>query len=126
MRQSWHERNGAFTRLVMAGAAVLLVLGAVVAWMAMRAPEMIESRLAEDADVRAVAIPIDGMACVVCAAGVRRHLAGVEGVEAVEVSLGDRRAVVQYRPGQVDPGALAERLKNTTGYRIGQPEPIED
>ena len=126
MKQSCHQRNGSFTRLMMPGAAVLLVLGAVAAWMSMRAAETIELRLAEDADIRAVAIPIDGMACVVCAAGVRRYLAGVEGVVAVEVSLGDRRAVVQYRPGQVDPEALAEALKNTTGYRIGKPEAIED
>lgn len=124
-----HEMASSRRRMII-GAVVLLGLGAAVAagWQVFiaTAPEAEHTAaFADDAEVEAVAIPVEGMVCSVCTATVRRALRGVEGVEAVTVSLAQRRAVVTYRPGVIERGELQQRLEDATRFRIGEPEPIE-
>ena len=62
-----------------------------------------------------VTLNVDGMMCVRCKARVEKALAAVEGVESVEVSLEDKKAVI--KGAQLD----AEALKNAVteaGYDV--------
>ena len=62
-----------------------------------------------------VTLNVDGMMCVRCKARVEKALAAVEGVESVEVSLEDKKAVI--KGVQLD----AEALKNAVteaGYDV--------
>ena len=124
-----HAMASSRRRLIVAG-VVLLGFGAAVAvwWQVymVTAPEAEHTAaFPDDAEAEAVVIPVEGMVCAVCTATVRRALRGVEGVDAVTVSLAQRRAVVTYRPGVIEPGELQQRLEEATRFRIGPPEPIE-
>ncbi len=73
---------------------------------------------------QAVAIPVDGMSCVSCAARVKRALKKIEGVQEVEVSLERREAVVRYRPDKVSPDRLKSAI-DALGYKAGNPRLAE-
>lgn len=67
-----------------------------------------------------VTIPVEGMSCLACTAGVKRALKAINGVIEVEISLGDRVARVEYVEGKVSPEQLASAI-NRLGYRAGPP-----
>lgn len=70
--------------------------------------------------VDAVSVPVEGMACVACAAKVRTSLKGLPGVRDVEVDL-ERRAVrIEYAPGSADLRRLTATI-DELGYRSGTP-----
>ncbi len=53
---------------------------------------------------------VKGMMCEACAGHVARALRALGGVEAAQVSLADKRAVVTYDPAQVQPGHMTEAV----------------
>lgn len=69
---------------------------------------------------RTVTIPIQGMSCGACAAGVKKKLKAVKGVQEVEVNLEHRHARVRYTDGQVPPQSLVAAI-NELGYKAGKP-----
>jgi copper chaperone CopZ len=71
-----------------------------------------------------VVIPVEGMACVACAASVKRALKAIDGVAAVEVNLEKRSAQVTYMPAKVTPDRLVAAI-NKAGYRAGTPKEVE-
>jgi copper ion binding protein len=74
--------------------------------------------------VQTVNIPVDGMACMSCAARVKRTLKAIDGVQKVEVSLERREAAVRFQTDKVSP----ERLKSAIdalGYKAGKPRITE-
>jgi copper chaperone CopZ len=80
--------------------------------------------LAAQGELKMVVIPVEGMACVACAASVKRALKAIDGVAAVEVSLGKRSAQVSYMPAKVALERLVEAI-NKLGYRAGTPKEVE-
>jgi copper chaperone CopZ len=74
----------------------------------------------EKVQVKTVVIPVQGMACVACAATVKRTLKALEGVSQVEASLERRAAQVSYVPEKVSADRLVAAI-NQAGYRAGVP-----
>jgi len=69
---------------------------------------------------KTVTIPVKGMSCGACVANVKRHVAAVKGVQAVQVSLEKREATVTYTAGTVSPEQLVKTI-NGLGYQGGKP-----
>lgn len=83
--------------------------------------------LVPDAETRLVTIPVEGMSCAACVAGVRKSLEAMDGVAGAEVSLEHRQARVRYDAAQISPDELAAAISEM-GYRAGAPvaEPATD
>jgi len=60
------------------------------------------------------------MACVVCAATVKKTVKSLAGVSRVEVSLEKRGAQVTYEPDKVSPDTIVAAI-NKLGYKAGSP-----
>ena len=80
--------------------------------------------LAAPGGLKTVLIPIEGMACVACAASVKRALKALDGVSEVEVNLERRSATVKYADDKVTPERLVAAI-NKLGYRAGAPKEVE-
>ena len=65
-------------------------------------------------------IPVQGMACVSCAATVKRAVKTVDGVSDVEVSLAARSVRFTYAPAVASPERIADTI-NSLGYKAGAP-----
>ncbi len=70
-----------------------------------------------DAAVERTILPIGGMTCAACVRHVERALSRVDGVLDVTVNLATERAVVQYLPGTVSPGAFEDAV-SAAGYEV--------
>lgn len=64
-----------------------------------------------------VEVPIQGMDCAECARHVQRAIAGVPGVESVNVLLSTERAVVVLDPVRADPSAIRRAVEGA-GYSV--------
>lgn len=73
---------------------------------------------------RAVAVPVDGMICQVCAGGVKSALEDIPGVRDVEVSLEKRNAVVHFEEGKVHVDQLTRAITNL-GLKAGAPTSVQ-
>lgn len=71
-----------------------------------------------------VRIPVEGMACVACAARVKKTLKAIAGVDEVEVHLGERNARVRFDSRQITADRLVAAIKEL-GYSAGTPVPAE-
>lgn len=60
-------------------------------------------------------IPVRGMRCASCAAGIERALHGVDGVTEAQVNFATEKATVSYVPGMVEPGELRAAIRQA-GY----------
>ena len=67
-----------------------------------------------------ISIPVEGMACISCAAYVKRTVKAVEGVSDVEVSLTTRTVRLTYDPAVVSPEDVAAAIE-ALGYSAGSP-----
>lgn len=105
--------------LLVAGA--LIVLGSLELGLGTGA---LAAQPAAKSDLKTVVIPVEGMACVACAASVKRALKAIDGVSGVEVNLERRTAQVTYASGKVTPERLVAAI-NRLGYRAGTPTEVE-
>ena len=69
-----------------------------------------------------VVLNIEGMDCVMCAAGLQNTLRAVPGVRRADVSFQDKQAVVEYDPAVVD-AARFEKLVADSGFKVASPVP---
>jgi len=97
--------------------AIVLSLAAFGVFTRQDAPRAASTELA---NTTTVVIPVEGMACVACAARVKQSLAGIDGVADVEVNLADRNARVRFDPTRLGPEGLVAAI-NELGYRAGTP-----
>jgi copper chaperone CopZ len=67
-------------------------------------------------------LPIRGMTCMGCAAGVQQALGDLPGVHKAEVNLQDEQAQVTYDPTQVGPSQMAGAVAEA-GYAVDQDTP---
>jgi len=70
--------------------------------------------------LKTIDIPVEGMACVVCAATVKKTVKSLAGVSRVEVSLEKRGAQVTYEPDKVSPDTIVAAI-NKLGAKAGSP-----
>jgi Cu+-exporting ATPase len=66
-------------------------------------------------------VPIAGMDCADCTRHVQHAIAGLEGVEAVDVYLGSEKAIVQLDPTLVDLSAIRRAVQDV-GYSVPDAE----
>lgn len=65
-----------------------------------------------------VRFSVEGMSCASCAARVTRTVKALDGVTAVDVSLAERQARVQYIDGKIAPESIAAAV-GELGYKTG-------
>ena len=78
-----------------------------------RYPDVIKKTEAEM--IETTVLNVSGMSCGACVRHVTRALEGMRGVSHVDVSLKQRRAVVEYDSNQVDNQALQAAIRDA-GY----------
>ena len=62
-------------------------------------------------------IGIDGMDCLMCAAGLQNNLRALPGVLKAEVSYQDKRALVEFNPTVVDRARLEKAIEGA-GFKV--------
>ncbi|ODU25256.1 MAG: hypothetical protein ABS95_00590 [Verrucomicrobia bacterium SCN 57-15] len=67
-----------------------------------------------------VLIPVEGMACSVCASRVKKTLKEMPGVSEAVVNLEKHEAEVRYEPDKTSPEKLAKAI-DALGYKAGSP-----
>lgn len=87
---------------------------------ASQSPESTQSAPVREIALKTLKIPVEGMACVACAANVKKTLTAIDGVTEVEVNLGERNARVSFDPNRVAPERLVAAI-NALGYSAGIP-----
>lgn len=118
---TWIDAQRRVRRFLLLAAGAIIVLGLAGQGLYAAAPP---SQRVAKSDLKAVVIPVEGMACVACAASVKRALKAIDGVAEVEVNLARRSAQVTYMPAKVTPDRLVEAI-NKLGYRAGVPREVE-
>lgn len=73
--------------------------------------------------LKVVEIPVEGMACISCAASVKSAVKALSGVVAVEVSLEKRNARVTYLPSELTPDRILAAI-DKLGYSAGTPRDV--
>lgn len=95
-------------------AAVLLAAGAL-GWRATQSGGEIQPAMFppsyEVTQHARVEIDIQGMDCLMCAAGLQNHLRALPGVLKAEVSYQDKRALVEFNPMVVDRAQLEKAIE---------------
>lgn len=86
------------------------------------AAQTVPAAAPEAGGVQTVRIPVEGMACVACAARIKKTLTAMDGVNDVEVQLGERHARVRFDAGRVTTERLVATI-NDLGYSAGTPVP---
>lgn len=71
-----------------------------------------------------VALPVEGMACPICAARVKTAVQALEGVSDVEVSLAEGMVRVRYAPDIVSAARIAEAI-DRLGFKAGAPRDMK-
>jgi P-type Cu+ transporter len=72
------------------------------------------------ADPRVLELPVKGMDCAECAQHVQRAIAGLPGVNSVDVSLAAEKAVVRLDPSRVDLPTIRRAVEGA-GYSVTDP-----
>lgn len=108
-------------RVLLLAAGAIIVFGLVAQGLSAAAPV---AQLVAKSDLKTVVIPVEEMACIACAASVKRALKSIDGVSEVEVNLEQRVARVTYAPAKVAPDRFVAAI-NKLGYRAGTPKEVE-
>jgi copper chaperone len=69
----------------------------------------------EEGQMDKLTLDIKGMSCGHCVQGVRKALAGLDGVDVEQVGIGS--ATVKYDPGKVNPDRMREAVADE-GYEV--------
>ena len=112
-------------RIALAFASAVLLLGSpTYVLAAVLAAETPAATSDNQPALKTIVIPVQGMACVVCAATVKNAVKSLPGVSRVEVSLEKRGAHVTYAPNKLSPDRIAAAI-NKLGYKAGIPRDAE-
>lgn len=113
------------TRAALLGLAALVVAVAVSSTACERdTTASAQTARANEAEMRAVTVPVNGMICVVCAGRVKNTLKEVHGVQDAVVNLEKHNVTVHYENGKVSVDELTRAI-NQLGYKAGVPTPAE-
>ncbi len=97
--------------------ALLLAMGAFLAG-GMPAAHAATAPAEPGTGIRTATIPVEGMACVSCAASVKRTVKAINGVSDAEVSLVARTVRVTYAPDRLSLDRVVAAI-NRLGYKAG-------
>lgn len=76
--------------------------------------------------VKTVIIPVGGMACISCAASVKRAIKFLTGVSSVEVNLEKGSARVTYAVDQISPDRIVAAINDlSASFKAGAPKQVE-
>ena len=67
-------------------------------------------------------LKIEGMDCIMCAAGLQNHLRALPGVRSAEVSFQDKQAVIDYDPRAASVADF-EKVIADSGFKLASPSP---
>ncbi|MBU2489357.1 MAG: heavy metal translocating P-type ATPase, partial [Proteobacteria bacterium] len=70
-------------------------------------------------DTKKALLPVTGMTCANCSANIERGLSRTAGVKLAAVNFASEQAQVEYDPGQVDMGALVDKIQSL-GYGVAK------
>jgi copper chaperone CopZ len=76
-----------------------------------------------EAEMKTVVMPVEGMSCVACVARVKKALKEIDGVGDVQVNLAQRNARIRFAPSKLSPSRLVAAV-NGLGYRAGPPTEV--
>lgn len=102
-----------FGRGLVLAASVLFLFGLITACNDQKTPAD-----NQQANMKTVVIPVEGMSCVACAVRVKKTLTSIAGVGDVQVSLAERNARVRFDPSRLAPDRLVAAI-NGLGYHAG-------
>lgn len=100
------------------------VLGGVSGCTSRTTPATNQAANVQEANMKVVQIPVEGMSCAACVARVKKTLAAIGGVSDVEVSLVERRARVRFDPSRLSADQLVAAIKGL-GYQAGAPSAVQ-
>lgn len=69
-----------------------------------------------------VVLKIEGIDCVMCAAGLQNNLRALKGVHSAEVSFQDKQAVIDYDPNAAT-GADFAKVIADSAFKVSSPAP---
>lgn len=95
--------------------AIALVVVGVFSW-----PDASRPASIEEANMKTVVIPVEGMTCVACAARVKKALTSIDGVGDVQVGLAEGGARVSFDQSRVTNDQLIVAI-DELGYDAGTP-----
>jgi copper chaperone CopZ len=80
------------------------------------------ARTAQRGPSAQLVLKIEGMDCIMCAAGLQNNLRALKGVRSAEVSFQDKKAVIDYDPNSA---AVAdfEKVIADSGFKVATPAP---
>jgi copper chaperone CopZ len=115
-----NRRARALAPLAIIVVAVVIALALVVVGVFSR-QEASPPTSTEEANVKTVIMPIEGMSCSACTARVKKTLTAIAGVSDVEVNLAERNARVRFDPSKLSPDRMVSAV-NGLGYHASAPE----
>jgi copper chaperone CopZ len=119
MRQHGHPCRLPARGLLLVFAALIVLSGVPNRVIAAEASVAATERTGEaKPSLKVVQIPVEGMACVACAASVKQAVKNLNGVVSVEVSLEKRNARVTYSANLVSPDQIVAAI-DKLGYSAG-------
>lgn len=117
-RHSWSWAAFAVSAVVLAGIGLHR-------WQrtpASLAPMASSARGGDAGALARVAITIEGMDCVMCAASLQNHLRGLPGVQKAEVSFQDKLATLEYNPALVTAARIESAIRDA-GFKVAGSNP---
>lgn len=124
--QRLRRRSLALTSLIVL-AATGVGIGAVAA-ISRAGPDDVatpRAHAAQSLATRVVNMPVDGMACISCAASIKQKLKSVEGVSDVEIIFAQRLFRITYFASRPDVPRRAAAAINSLGYKAGAPVQVQ-
>lgn len=100
---------------------VLFLLLAIGLFACGSAEKKTDAKSAAAAEVTEVSLSIGGMTCEHCVMSVEKGIGGLEGIEAVKVTLSDSTAVVKYNASMLKLDDIKEAVKKR-GYEVKSTE----
>ncbi|MBI4545630.1 MAG: heavy-metal-associated domain-containing protein [Gemmatimonadetes bacterium] len=97
-------------------AAVALALLAPVAWA--QEPRPAQTAKQVEAAPSEVVLTVDGLACPLCAYGLKKKLGALDGVDEVEVALEKGHVHLNLKPGSVVTDATLRKTVKDAGFAI--------
>ncbi|MBA2542362.1 MAG: heavy-metal-associated domain-containing protein [Deltaproteobacteria bacterium] len=77
-----------------------------------------DQKVRKDAIMKAVTIPVDGMACDSCAARIEKELVRIDGVLDADVNFDNKSAVIKYDARKLEPQRLVAAIGGM-GFKAG-------
>lgn len=105
----------------------VLVLSTLVIGLSACAPEPENADLSsgDTVSLTTTIIPVEGVACMACAARINRHLGALDGIESVETTLAPPQVIATFDASLIQEKEITGAVQSL-GYRAGKPQMKND